>query len=81
MIMGAGQEYRSARGSEAGFGPASISHRENAAGASGHDALVGEIQAIELSPSGQHSADMFTIVPNPAEGGNVVTHVSHDLIV
>jgi hypothetical protein len=62
-------------------GSSSISHRENAAGASGPDALAGEIQAIELSPSGQHSADMFTIVPNPAEGGNVVTHVLHDLIV
>jgi hypothetical protein len=66
---------------EAGFGPASVSHRENAAGASGPHALAGEIPAIELSSLGQHAADNFSIVPNQAEGGTVVTHVPHDLIV
>ncbi len=55
--------------------PASISHRENAAGTRGPEGA----QTTELSP-GQHSADNFSIVPDHA-GGAVVTHVPHDLIV
>jgi len=56
--------------------PASISHRENAAGTHGPEGA----QTIELSLPGQHSADHFNIVPDHA-GGAVVTHVPHDLIV
>jgi hypothetical protein len=66
---------------DAGFNLASISHRENVAGTSGAHAPWGEIHAIELTPLGQHGADNFTIAPNQAEGGTVVTHVPHDLIV
>jgi len=53
--------------------PASISHSENVAGTGGP-------QTIELSLPGQHSADHFSIVSDPA-GGAVVTHVPHDLMV
>jgi hypothetical protein len=56
--------------------PASISHRENAAGTHGPEGA----QTIELSLPGQHSADHFNIVPDHA-GGAVVTHVPHDLMV
>ena len=56
--------------------PASISHSENAAGTSGEEGA----QTIELSLPGQHSADHFSIVSDPA-GGAVVTHVPHDLMV
>ena len=56
--------------------PASISHRENAAGTRGPEGA----QTTELSLPGQHSADNFSIVPDHA-GGTVVTHVHHDLMV
>jgi len=56
--------------------PASISHRENAAGTRGPEGA----QTTELSLPGQHSADNFSIVPDHA-GGAVVTHVPHDLMV
>jgi VCBS repeat-containing protein len=59
--------------------PASISHHENAAGPHGPPE-ISEMQTIELSSPGQHSADHFSIVPHHA-GGVVVTHVPHDLIV
>jgi VCBS repeat-containing protein len=66
---------------DVGFTPASISHHENAAGASGPHAISGEMQAIELSPLGQHSADDFSIAPNHVGGGPAITHVPHDLMV
>ena len=56
--------------------PASISHRENAAGTRGPEGA----QTTELSLPGQHSADNFSMVPDHA-GGTVVTHVHHDLMV
>jgi hypothetical protein len=56
--------------------PASISHRENAAGTHGPEGA----QTTELSMPGQHSADNFSIVPDHA-GGALVTHVPHDLMV
>ena len=58
-----------------------IGHRENAAGASGAQAISGEIQTVELSPLGQHSAENFSIAPDHAGGGNAVTHGLHDLMV
>jgi VCBS repeat-containing protein len=66
---------------DAGFTPAPISHRENVAGANGAHAVSGETHASELSGLEQHSTDNFSIVPNQAAGGAVVTHVPHDLIV
>jgi hypothetical protein len=51
------------------------------AGANGAHAVSGETQANELSGLEQHSTDNFSIVPNQAEGGAVVTHVPHDLMV
>jgi hypothetical protein len=66
---------------DASFNLASISHRENVAGSDGAHATWEEIHAIELTPLGHHGADNFTIAPNQAEGGTVVTHVPHDLIV
>ncbi len=56
--------------------PASISHRENAAGTRGPEGA----QTTELSLPGQHSVDNFSIVPDHT-GGAVVTHVLHDLMV
>jgi VCBS repeat-containing protein len=57
----------------------SISHHENSTGP--HGLLeISETQTIELSPSGHHSADHFSIDPHHA-GGVVATHVQHDLIV
>jgi VCBS repeat-containing protein len=66
---------------DVGFTPASIGNHENAAGASGPHAIPGEIQAIELSPLGQHSADDSSIAPNHVGGGPAITHVPHDLMV
>jgi len=60
---------------DVGITPASISHHGNAAGAGGTQAISGEIQTVELSPLGQHSADNFS------GGGNAATHVLHDLMV
>jgi hypothetical protein len=60
---------------DVGITPASISHQGNAAGAGGTQAISGEIQAVELSPLGQHLADNFS------GGGNAATHVLHDLMV
>ncbi|SDP31521.1 VCBS domain-containing protein [Afipia sp. GAS231] len=59
--------------------PTSIGHHENSAG---HHGLleISEAQTIELSPSGQHSADHFSIDPHHA-GSVVVSHGLHDLIV
>jgi VCBS repeat-containing protein len=59
--------------------PASISHRENAAGTHGPPE-ISETQTIELSLPGHHSVDHFSLFPHHA-GGAVVTHVPHDLIV
>jgi hypothetical protein len=66
---------------DAGFTRAPISHREDIAGVSRAHAISGETHASELSGLEQHSTDNFSIVPNEAEGGAVVTHVPHDLIV
>jgi hypothetical protein len=66
---------------DVGITPASISHHGNAVGASGTQAISGEIQAVELSPLEQHSTDDFGIAPNHAGGGNAATHVLHDLMV
>jgi VCBS repeat-containing protein len=54
---------------EVNLTPASISH---------HDAPPAISEPAQ--PSGQHSADNFSLVPNHTTGG-VVTHVEHDLIV
>jgi hypothetical protein len=61
---------------DVGHTPASISHRENAAGTGGPDGA----QAIELPLLGQHSVDHFSIVPDHGARA-VVTHVPHDLMV
>jgi len=60
---------------DVGITPASISHHGNAVGASGTQAISGEIETVELSPLGQHSADNFS------GGGNAATHGLHDLMV
>jgi hypothetical protein len=62
------------------FTPASVGHRESAAGPHGALASTEGAQTTELSLPGQHSADHFSIVPDHA-GGAVITHVPHDLMV
>jgi hypothetical protein len=57
--------------------PASISHGRNGAGPPGPLAISEEAQTIDLSLSGQPSADNF--VPDHARGA-VVTHVPYDLM-
>jgi VCBS repeat-containing protein len=57
------------------FAPASISHNEDAAGTDAQPAISEPAQ-----PSGQHSAENFSLVPDHTTGA-VVTHVPHDLMV
>jgi len=57
------------------FAPASISHHEDAAGTDAPPAISEPAQ-----PSGQHSAENFSLVPDHTTGA-VVTHVPHDLMV
>jgi VCBS repeat-containing protein len=62
------------------FTPASVGHRESAAGPHGALASSEGAQMTELSLPGQHSADHFSIVPDHA-GGAIITRVPHDLMV
>jgi VCBS repeat-containing protein len=65
-----GHEGSGATGlADVNFTPASISH---------HDAPPAISEPAQ--PSGQHSADNFSLVPDHTTGG-VVTHVPHDLMV
>jgi VCBS repeat-containing protein len=65
-----GHEGSAATGlADVNFTPASISH---------HDAPPAISEPAQ--PSGQHSADNFSLVPDHTTGG-VVTHVPHDLMV
>jgi len=57
------------------FAPASISLHEDAAGTDAPPAISEPAQ-----PSGQHSAENFSLVPDHTKDA-VVTHVPHDLIV
>ena len=57
------------------FSPASISHREDAAGTGAPPAISEPAQ-----PPGQHSAENFSLVPDHTKDA-VVTHAPHDLMV